>query len=165
VPYEKKDKDIVVYMPRKNGFLVDRIMKELEPDTRRSVKLIPIEGFSEQRVAETLGRASIFLAISTWDGFPLPPMEAMMCGALVVGFLAGGGSDYLRPGVNCIGVDGPVSPRPTIDDATVCKFAECLAGALRTPETRKRLAAQSLAEEHTLEREAHAWTEALDSLF
>ena len=46
-------------------------------------------------------RASIFLAPSYAEGFPLPPAEAMMCGAALVATDIGGHHEYCRHGENC----------------------------------------------------------------
>lgn len=46
-------------------------------------------------------RASIFLAPSFAEGFPLPPAEAMMCGAALIATDIGGHHEYCRHGENC----------------------------------------------------------------
>jgi len=165
VPFHQKERNVICYMPRKNGFLVDRIMQFIHPKIRDKIKLLSIENFDEKQVAQTFQISSIFLALSTWDGFPLPPMEAMLCGTLVVGFLAGGGSEYLQPEINCIAVNGPVSPKPIIEDQDLRNFAKSLTRTIHASENKIRREARKLAEEYTLQREASSWSEALELLF
>ena len=41
--------------------------------------------------------ATIFLTFSNQEGFGLPPVEAMACGCLVVGYHGHGGKEFLKP--------------------------------------------------------------------
>jgi hypothetical protein len=59
-------------------------------------KLIPIENRTEQEVAEIMKDSLIFLSFSYREGCPLPPMEAMMCGCLVIGYDGRGGREYFN---------------------------------------------------------------------
>jgi glycosyltransferase involved in cell wall biosynthesis len=59
-------------------------------------KLIPIENKTEQQVAEIMKDSLIFLSFSYQEGFSLPPMEAMMCGCLVIGYEGRGGREYFN---------------------------------------------------------------------
>ncbi len=46
--------------------------------------------------------SSVFLSTTWEEGFGLPPLEAMACGAAVVMTDSGGNRDYARPGHNCL---------------------------------------------------------------
>ena len=59
-------------------------------------KLLPIENLSEQQVAQTLGHSSIFLSFSDQEGFALPPLEAALSGALVIGYTGQGAREYFN---------------------------------------------------------------------
>jgi glycosyltransferase involved in cell wall biosynthesis len=48
-------------------------------------------------VAAALAASHLFLAAGFPEGCPLPPLEAMACGCVVVGYAGCGGYDYLRP--------------------------------------------------------------------
>lgn len=54
---------------------------------------------SQEKLRTLYNQAAIFLAPSWNEGWPLPPAEAMMCGAAVVGTNIGGHREYLEHGV------------------------------------------------------------------
>lgn len=87
----------VAYMPRKNKAVAAQIKAIYEhrcgPDC---VNWLPIDGLDTHGVAETLRSAHIFLVTGYPEGCPLPPLEAMACGCLPVGFTGFGGWDYMR---------------------------------------------------------------------
>ncbi|MBJ6761351.1 glycosyltransferase family 4 protein [Myxococcaceae bacterium JPH2] len=56
-----------------------------------------LQGLTPARVAEALRGSALFLTFSHQEGFGLPPVEAMACGCLVVGFHGQGGREFLRP--------------------------------------------------------------------
>jgi glycosyltransferase involved in cell wall biosynthesis len=56
--------------------------------------LVPIDGTSEARVAETLRESLCFLALSSREGFGLPAAEAMACGCIVIGYTGNGGDEF-----------------------------------------------------------------------
>ncbi len=86
----------VAYMPRKGGWNLTQIISSIwcQYPELRDVQWVPIDRMSEAEVAHTLQSNTIFLSTGFREGFGLPPIEAMACGALVVGFRAGGGKDY-----------------------------------------------------------------------
>lgn len=53
-------------------------------------------------MADAYRRADIFISTSWWEGFGLPPLEAMACGCAVILSDAGGVREYARPGENCL---------------------------------------------------------------
>lgn len=94
------------------------------PDLRvrfvRAEHLLRGGGASHHDFRALLGGYRYILALSPLEGFGLIPLEAMAAGCTVVGFHAGGGEDYMRPGQNC-----DVSRYPLLDDA-VTRFAAVL---------------------------------------
>ncbi|WP_027176761.1 glycosyltransferase family 4 protein [Desulfovibrio aminophilus] len=87
----------VAFMPRKNRALAQQIRALFETRNGGSrVRWLEIDGLSAQGVAEALGRAHIFLVTGFPEGCPLPPLEALACGCLCVGFSGFGGWDYMR---------------------------------------------------------------------
>ncbi len=88
----------IAYMPRKGAQhlrMIQALIHHRAPELR-DVPWIPIDGYGEAEVAAILGRSAFFLATGYREGFGLPPLEAMACGAMVVGFRAGGGAEYAR---------------------------------------------------------------------
>ncbi len=90
----------VAYMPRKNKALADMIRSVWE--ARNAMQSKPLEltwleihGQSRSEVARLLQTTHIFLATGFPEGFSLPPLEAMACGCLPVGFTGLGGWEYM----------------------------------------------------------------------
>ncbi|WP_419785694.1 glycosyltransferase family 1 protein [Pseudodesulfovibrio sp.] len=90
-------KPTIAFMPRKNKAIADQIRAVFEhrngPDR---VRWRPLEGLDAYGVAKALGAAHIFLMTGYPEGCPLPPLEAMACGCLPVGYSGLGGWDYMR---------------------------------------------------------------------
>jgi hypothetical protein len=85
------------WMPRKNKALGAQVRAVLESRGRiPEVEWVEIEGRSPGEVAELLRSCHVFLATGFPEGCPLPPLEAMACGCLPVGFAGFGGFDYMR---------------------------------------------------------------------
>jgi len=97
----------IAFMPRKNR----RDLRQIEAIFRtrfpehRAVPFVPIDGVPHARVAEILSGAAIFLATGYPEGCPLPPLEAMACGCLVVGFSGRGGREFMRHRRNSLVAD------------------------------------------------------------
>lgn len=92
----------IAYMPRKNKALVSQIKRIIHARNLKdkNIKWISIDGLDHQGVAGLLRESHIFLASGFPEGCPLPPLEAMACGCLVVGYAGLGGWDYMRPAGN-----------------------------------------------------------------
>ncbi|NDV18366.1 glycosyltransferase family 1 protein [Pseudodesulfovibrio sp. JC047] len=87
----------VAFMPRKNKALIQQIKAIVEHRIGpNAINWLPIQGMSTHQVADALRSAHIFLATGFPEGCPLPPLEAMACGCLPVGFTGFGGWDYMR---------------------------------------------------------------------
>lgn len=92
----------VAYMPRKNKALAAQIRAVVEARRPRvpsgaDMRWVEIDGLDAAGVAEALRSCHVFLATGYPEGCPLPPLEAMACGCLVVGYAGLGGFDYMRP--------------------------------------------------------------------
>lgn len=99
-PDKPGDEVRVAYMPRKNKALADqitRLVQARQPRTGLPVRFTEIKDMTQAQVATALGQSHIFLAVGFPEGCPLPPLEAMACGCVVVGYAGLGGFDYLRP--------------------------------------------------------------------
>lgn len=89
----------IAWMPRKNkalGRQIRETFEHLDEALAARCDWLEISGMTAQGVAEALGSAHIFLATGFPEGCPLPPLEAMACGCLPVGFMGFGGADYMR---------------------------------------------------------------------
>ncbi|MDY0226069.1 MAG: glycosyltransferase family 1 protein [Desulfomicrobium apsheronum] len=85
------------FMPRKNKALAEQIRRIFEErNPRVKVEWVPIHGLDRLGVAEALRSCHVFLVTGFPEGCPLPPLEAMACGCLCVGFTGFGGWDYMR---------------------------------------------------------------------
>ncbi|MGE4298726.1 MAG: glycosyltransferase family 1 protein [Desulfovibrionaceae bacterium] len=186
-PPAKPDGPIrIAFMPRKNKALVERIRETLlarlvMAGQADAVRFVPISGQTGDGVTRLLADAHIFLASGFPEGCPLPPLEAMACGCLPVGFGGFGGWDYMRqaPQDNPAGCFAPWWPLRDVPwdgnglwaaDADVPAAALALEEAvrwLRTGDPRAtdalaacRATAQAYAEAAQAERLAALWTRA-----
>ena len=101
-PLPKPDDRVrVAWMPRKNKALAEQIMQVTDAALQRHARRPPLQWveinrMSPQQVAAALGDSHIFLSTGFPEGFGLPPLEAMRCNCLPVGFSGFGGWDYMR---------------------------------------------------------------------
>lgn len=57
-----------------------------------------VDGLTEAELIAEYQKADIFLATGYPEGLPLPQLEAMNCGCVVIGFSGGGGDEYMIDG-------------------------------------------------------------------
>jgi len=91
----KNKKKIITYMPRKMADHSSRVihaLAEVLPINQWVIQ--PIHNMSEKQVAEALSESIIFLAFSEFEGLPVPPVEAALCGNFVIGYDGQGGKEY-----------------------------------------------------------------------
>lgn len=88
---------LITYMPRKLTEHAQRVCLFLEQRLPRPWRLQAIDRLSEEQVAATLARSSIFLSFSELEGYGLPPLEAALAGNLVVGYTGQGGREFFAP--------------------------------------------------------------------
>ncbi|SBW03102.1 conserved hypothetical protein [uncultured delta proteobacterium] len=89
----------IAWMPRKNKALAEQIMQiagAMDKGGKPRLEWVEIRNMTPGEVAQTLASCHIFLATGFPEGCPLPPLEAMASGCLVVGFSGFGGWDYMR---------------------------------------------------------------------
>lgn len=100
--FKKNQKEInICYMPRKNSALARQIIQIFNQIIQKKgishkINFLKIENLSQEDVAKVFAKAHIFLNTGFPEGCPLPPLEAMASGCLVVGFTGFGGWDYMR---------------------------------------------------------------------
>jgi len=131
----------VAVMPRKGGEILNLVHAALP----RGSELIGLDGISELEVAERLKRADLFLAISPFEAFGLPPLEAMCAGCCVVGFPGNGGFEFMRH----------METAHVVPNSDVEALIDALQYVCATPTYREALRgrAAAMAAYYTMERE------------
>jgi glycosyltransferase involved in cell wall biosynthesis len=86
---------------------LEEVMRRSHPAEARQYTLTVVESLPHDELLEQMSTHRYFLALSPMEGFGLPPLEAMAAGCAVVGFHGNGGTQYMRPGINCETVGYP----------------------------------------------------------
>lgn len=87
----------IAFMPRKRAREIRQVLALLKlRGVLNGWEVIAIDGQSEADAAELLRTSQIFLSFSQLEGFGLPPLEALACGCLVVGYHGFGGREFFR---------------------------------------------------------------------
>lgn len=91
----------ITYMPRRGSEDVDIALHLLaERGSLEGWELCTLDAVPADEVARMFQQTQVFLSVSHREGFGMPPLEAMACGAYVVGYDALGGREFLRPEVS-----------------------------------------------------------------
>jgi glycosyltransferase involved in cell wall biosynthesis len=61
-----------------------------------------VDGLTEAELINEYQQADVFLATGYPEGLPLPQLEAMKCGCVVIGFSGGGGDEYMIDNVTSL---------------------------------------------------------------
>jgi|GEM_PF-309804 len=133
----------VVYIQRKAACIdvLKRILRSRKVDYIDRIPWHPLADLSEPEYAAEIRKASVFLNLSSAEGFPTSCMEAMAAGTLVVGFDGVGGKQLLRGGENCLlaptgdYVTLAYALAPVLDSMLAGETAACgkmIAGGLKT---------------------------------
>lgn len=139
----------IAYMPRKNKAEAD-LIKQLMPNN----EFIEIEGKTELETAALLQKSDVFLALSKTEGVGLPPIEAALCGALVIGYHGFGGLDWMNEDTYV----GATDPHNIVE-----KINEAL--YLRKYDARRNKAIQVLSDMYSFESEKKQWLEVIKSVY
>lgn len=87
----------IAFMPRRRANDAAQVMALLR--LRQALvgwEIVEIDGCSECETAEILRSCRIFLSFSEREGLGLPPLEAIACGCLVVGFTGYAGREFFQ---------------------------------------------------------------------
>lgn len=111
----------IAYMPRRRSHAAAQVLRLLElRGALAGWEVVEIDGLTEPEVADALRASRIFLSLSELEGFGLPPLEALACGCLVVGFDGFAGREFFRP---------PFAV--AVEDGDVVAFARAVEEAIR----------------------------------
>ncbi|CAB3786197.1 hypothetical protein LMG28614_02251 [Paraburkholderia ultramafica] len=91
---DRKKRDLITYMPRKNGAHAAAVVFALKKRLPTNWEIRGIDGMNEAEVAALLKESQIFMSFSGLEGLGLPPVEAALCGNYVIGYHGGGGREY-----------------------------------------------------------------------
>lgn len=86
----------ITYMPRKLAKHTQLVESFLKYNLPSHWQLVPVNNKSETETAALLASSKIFLSFSEFEGCPLPPLEAALCGNYVVGYTGEGGKEYFN---------------------------------------------------------------------
>jgi len=95
-PKENKKKQIC-YMPRKNKQDVDQVISILKlRGYLKDYNFVAIENMTEEELIKTYQESEIFLSFGYPEGCAAPPLEAMACGCIVIGYTGMGCREYMN---------------------------------------------------------------------
>jgi glycosyltransferase involved in cell wall biosynthesis len=87
----------IAYMPRRRAHDAAQVLALLRlRGILNGWEVVAIDRRTEAEVADLLRTSQIFLSFSEREGFGLPPLEALACGCLVVGYHGFGGREFFR---------------------------------------------------------------------
>ena len=126
----------ILYQNRRNVADARAAITTLPSSLRASCEFIELgNNLSQTEMISSFQQADIYLAIGYPEGFALPPLEAMACGSVVIGFTGGGGLEHMIDGQSAL-----VAP-----DGDSAALSDCLSRVLQEPELKESLRAQGLA--------------------
>lgn len=95
---EPRKKRWICYTARKNELVVRQVVNILKVhNALKGFELVPFSGLPQAEVAKLMRESALFLSFGQYEGFGLPPAEAMACGCIVIGYHAGGGREFMQP--------------------------------------------------------------------
>lgn len=89
---DKRILNRILVMSRKKPTDLATILNLLK-DSIYDIRIV--DGLTQNQLINEYQSADIFVATGYPEGFSLPPLEAMACGCVVVGFTGGGGGEFM----------------------------------------------------------------------
>lgn len=87
-------RNLITYMPRKLSDHSQKLIFLLRHRLPSDWSLCPVHGVSEVAAFQMLERSKVFLSFSSFEGCPLPPLEASLLGNYVIGYTGEGAKEY-----------------------------------------------------------------------
>lgn len=96
VPFKNKKKQIAL-MPRKAGYDIAQVINILKfRGALQGYDIAVIDNMSMEQSAQVLCESMFFFSSCEYEGFGLPPAEAMATGAICVGYHGFGGAEFWK---------------------------------------------------------------------
>lgn len=93
-PHKKRQ---ICFTSRKNELIARQVVNILKTrDALRGFEFKSFNNLPQPEVAKLMQESALFLSFGQYEGFGLPPAEAMACGCVVIGFHAGGGREFMK---------------------------------------------------------------------
>lgn len=95
--YQANKKKQIAFMPRKRKMDAVQVVEIIK--ARNQLKdwtFYPIDSLSAAKVGQIFRESALFMSFSFFEGFGLPPVEAMACGCMTIGFHGNGGKEYFK---------------------------------------------------------------------
>jgi len=96
---EKRIEGRVLVLSRKHP---EHIQDIISASSNLNFNFHIVDGLTEAELINEYQQADIFLATGYPEGLPLPQLEAMNCGCVVIGFSGGGGDEYMIDNVTSL---------------------------------------------------------------
>jgi glycosyltransferase involved in cell wall biosynthesis len=159
--YAEHKEPVISFIVRKNKVLREVLHGLRIRGSLKGYDVVPIHRAPERTVAETMRKSRFFLTALNYEGFGLPPAEAMASGCVVVGFDGRAGREYFSEQTGF-----------PVDMGDLGGFLRTVESALHLAEVDmgrldrlRRHAASFIASEYSLEQEAQsivaAWRQIL----
>jgi glycosyltransferase involved in cell wall biosynthesis len=94
-----------------------------------------VDGLKQNELIEEYQSSDVFIATGYPEGFSLPPLEAMACGCVVVGFTGGAGREFMLHNETAL----------VAEDGDCKTVVEMLLGLLDNPQQKEKIRIQGLA--------------------
>lgn len=94
--YNTEKENLISFIAKKNPHharLTEAILRKRLPSNWSTLE---IDNVNQEEMRRILGRSRIFLSFAELEGLSLPPLEAAMSGALVIGYTGQGGKEYFK---------------------------------------------------------------------
>lgn len=112
--YSRNKKLQIAFMPRKLNEDIQQVINIIKIRNKlKNWEFIPIENNCEIEVARILKESMLLLSLNHREGLGLPPIEAMACGCIPIGYHGNGGKEYFNKNLNF-----------HIEERNVIKFVE-----------------------------------------
>ena len=95
--YQAQKQRRIVFMPRKKKDDAVQVLNMLRMrGALEGFEVVAVSNQNERETAKILRESMLFMSLCTYEGSPMPPLEAMACGCLTVGYHGRGGAEYVN---------------------------------------------------------------------
>jgi hypothetical protein len=149
---------LITYMPRRLRKEVEDALAVLHAEgVLKGWRIKALQGMRSEDVVEELKKSTVFISGSSYEGFGMPPAEAMACGCVVVGFDGSAGEEFMRPDITFL---VPENDNPCL----VGRLREVVSKPLDELQEIGRKASEYILKEYSTKRERESIVQAWDSI-